>query len=172
MAAPAKAVSPDRVTPQIGQVAFGRLYDEIRWVANRSATRWIEEISSFSYPVEHAEVVEREAKLFDEIRGLGVDMPNYGDGRWRNFGRRWPCYRKIGTSIARAKLLKKLGPPRSEDPRTHLASAGKHGQGAYQRSSFQLAARPATLSSGLALSHGDLQPLVYFSSQAQRSDVA
>ena len=99
-------------TPLDQQITFGHLRDDIHWIANRSAFRWLEPAAAVSYPVEYARVAKREAELYKALSGLGIDMPSYGDGRWRKF---WVelVFASERKDLDKARgLLDELGPSR------------------------------------------------------------
>ena len=82
-----KPVEEDARSPTYEHSCFllATLSVEIKWMANRSAFRWIEPFSAIAYPIEHAEIAKRESRVYRKLSELGVKAPQYGDVGYRDF---------------------------------------------------------------------------------------
>ena len=80
-------VEKDALSPNYEHSCFllATLSADIKWMANRSAFRWIEPFSAIAYPIEHAKIAKRESLLYKNLSELGVKVPQYGDVGYRAF---------------------------------------------------------------------------------------
>ena len=84
---------------------LGVYSNDIAWMANRSAVKWMDAISGIANPIEYDSIAEREARLYSALNSLGIEMPRYGDGRWRVFWKRLYSIANRGDDISKARML-------------------------------------------------------------------
>ena len=107
-----RTVTPSPNTEEHNRFVLGTLTGEIEWLANRSAVKWLDGLSFITYPVEHARVANREAKLYSALEELGVRRPGYGDGRWKDFWVELVFISECRDLSKARSLLDDLGPPK------------------------------------------------------------
>ena len=84
---------------------LGVYSNDIAWMANRSAVKWMDAISGIANPIEYDSIAEREARLYSALNSLGIKMPRYGDGTWRVFWKRLYSIANRGDDISKARML-------------------------------------------------------------------